>query len=84
MARLHRLSLYSSIFVLLYLLALYQVLPIPLIDVGIVQEILPVVRVFQNERLNSRICVNLDSMVALGVIRVLFPLDPRLGGIYVP
>ncbi|KAJ8580044.1 dolichol-phosphate mannosyltransferase subunit 3 [Rhizopogon salebrosus TDB-379] len=43
MARLHRLSLYSSIFVFLYLLALYQVLPIPLIDVGIVQEVLPVI-----------------------------------------
>jgi hypothetical protein len=84
MARLHRLSLYSSIFVFLYLLALYQVLPVPLIDVGIVQEVLPVVRVFQNERPNSRICINLDSMVALGVIRVLFPLDSWLGDVYVP
>ncbi|OAX34036.1 dolichol-phosphate mannosyltransferase subunit 3 [Rhizopogon vinicolor AM-OR11-026] len=42
MARLHRVLLYSSIFVSLYLLVLFQVLPVPLIDAGTVQDILPV------------------------------------------
>ncbi|OJA18200.1 hypothetical protein AZE42_08884 [Rhizopogon vesiculosus] len=42
MARLHRVSLYSSIFVSLYLLVMFQVLPVPLIDADIVQDILPV------------------------------------------
>lgn len=44
MARLHRVSLYSSILASLYLLVLFQLLPVPLIDADIVQEILPIVR----------------------------------------
>ncbi|KAG0699306.1 dolichol-phosphate mannosyltransferase subunit 3 [Suillus ampliporus] len=43
MARLHRVSLYSSILISIYLLALFGVLPIPLIDAGIAQEVLPVI-----------------------------------------
>ncbi|KAG0691689.1 dolichol-phosphate mannosyltransferase subunit 3 [Suillus ampliporus] len=43
MARLHRVSLYSSILISIYLLVLFEVLPIPVIDAGIVQEILPVI-----------------------------------------
>ncbi|KAG0701641.1 dolichol-phosphate mannosyltransferase subunit 3 [Suillus ampliporus] len=45
MARLHRVSLYSSILISIYLLVLFEVLPIPVIDAGIVQEILPVLLV---------------------------------------
>ncbi|KAG1750563.1 dolichol-phosphate mannosyltransferase subunit 3 [Suillus paluster] len=41
MARLHQVSLYSSILIFVYLLVLFEVLPIPLIDASTVQEILP-------------------------------------------
>ncbi|KAG1809116.1 dolichol-phosphate mannosyltransferase subunit 3 [Suillus subaureus] len=43
MARLHRVSIYSSILISIYLLVLFEVLPITLIDVSIAQEILPVI-----------------------------------------
>jgi dolichyl-phosphate mannosyltransferase polypeptide 3 len=44
MARLHRVSIYSSILISIYLLALFEILPIPPIDASVAQEILPVVR----------------------------------------
>jgi dolichyl-phosphate mannosyltransferase polypeptide 3 len=44
MARLHRVSIYSSILISIYLLVLFEVLPIPLIDANVAQDILPVVR----------------------------------------
>jgi dolichyl-phosphate mannosyltransferase polypeptide 3 len=47
MARLHRVSIYSSILISIYLLVLFEVLPIPLIDANVAQEILPVVRPFR-------------------------------------
>ncbi|KAG2754102.1 dolichol-phosphate mannosyltransferase subunit 3 [Suillus brevipes Sb2] len=43
MARLHRVSIYSSILISIYLLVLFEVLPIPLIDANVAQEILPVI-----------------------------------------
>ncbi|KAG2124258.1 hypothetical protein BD769DRAFT_884188 [Suillus cothurnatus] len=44
MTRLHQVSIYSSILISIYLLVLFEVLPIPLIDASVAQEILPVVR----------------------------------------
>lgn len=44
MARLQRVSIYSSILILIYLLVLFEALPIPFIDASVAQEILPVVR----------------------------------------
>ncbi|KAG2143388.1 dolichol-phosphate mannosyltransferase subunit 3 [Suillus bovinus] len=43
MARLHRVSMYFSILILIYLLVLLEVLPIPFIDASVAQEILPVI-----------------------------------------
>ncbi|KAG2344943.1 dolichol-phosphate mannosyltransferase subunit 3 [Suillus weaverae] len=43
MARFHRVAIYSSILISIYLLVLFDVLPIPLIDASIAQEILPVI-----------------------------------------
>ncbi|KAG1767849.1 dolichol-phosphate mannosyltransferase subunit 3 [Suillus placidus] len=43
MARLHRAAIYSSILISIYLLVLFDVLPIPLIDASVAQEILPVI-----------------------------------------
>ncbi|KAG0703876.1 hypothetical protein DFH29DRAFT_981710 [Suillus ampliporus] len=43
MARLHRVSLYWSILISIYLLVLFEVLPMPLIAAGIAQEILLVI-----------------------------------------
>ncbi|KAG2110114.1 dolichol-phosphate mannosyltransferase subunit 3 [Suillus clintonianus] len=43
MARLHRVSIYSSVLISIYLLMLFEVLSIPLIDTGVAQEILPVI-----------------------------------------
>ncbi|KIK45559.1 hypothetical protein CY34DRAFT_22497 [Suillus luteus UH-Slu-Lm8-n1] len=43
MARLHRVSIYSSILISIYLLVLFEVLPIPLIDTNVTQDILPVI-----------------------------------------
>ncbi|KAG1738013.1 dolichol-phosphate mannosyltransferase subunit 3 [Suillus lakei] len=43
MARLHRVSVYSSILISIYLLVLFEVLPIPLMAAGVTQEILPVI-----------------------------------------
>lgn len=44
MARLHRVSIYSSILISIYLLVLFEILSIPLVDTSVAQEILPVVR----------------------------------------
>ncbi|KAG2032371.1 dolichol-phosphate mannosyltransferase subunit 3 [Suillus americanus] len=43
MTRLHRVSIYSSILISIYLLVLFEILPIPLIDASVAQEILPVI-----------------------------------------
>ncbi|KAG1840636.1 dolichol-phosphate mannosyltransferase subunit 3 [Suillus subluteus] len=43
MTRLHRVSIYSSVLISIYLLVLFEVLPIPLIDASVAQEILPVI-----------------------------------------
>ncbi|KAG2101779.1 dolichol-phosphate mannosyltransferase subunit 3 [Suillus cothurnatus] len=43
MTRLHQVSIYSSILISIYLLVLFEVLPIPLIDASVAQEILPVI-----------------------------------------
>jgi len=43
MARAHRLALLTAFFTTLYLLALFQVLPVPLVPDGVLQEVLPVV-----------------------------------------
>ncbi|KAG1794502.1 dolichol-phosphate mannosyltransferase subunit 3 [Suillus subaureus] len=43
MTRLHRVSIYSSILISIYLLVLFEVLPIPLVDASVAQDILPVV-----------------------------------------
>ncbi|KAG1873918.1 dolichol-phosphate mannosyltransferase subunit 3 [Suillus subluteus] len=43
MTRFHRVSIYSSILISIYLLVLFEVLPIPLIDASVTQEILPVI-----------------------------------------
>ncbi|KAG2040876.1 hypothetical protein BDR03DRAFT_69488 [Suillus americanus] len=43
MTRLHRVSIYSSILISIYLLVLFEVLPIPLIDASVAREIFPVV-----------------------------------------
>ncbi|KAG1788920.1 dolichol-phosphate mannosyltransferase subunit 3 [Suillus plorans] len=43
MARLHQVSIYSSILILIYLLVLFEALPIPFIDASVAQEILPVI-----------------------------------------
>lgn len=43
MARAHRLAAYASGFVILYFLALFAIVPIPLIDANIAEQILPIV-----------------------------------------
>ena len=43
MARAHRLAAYASGFIILYFLALFSIVPIPLIDANIAEQILPTV-----------------------------------------
>ncbi|KAG2139833.1 dolichol-phosphate mannosyltransferase subunit 3 [Suillus bovinus] len=43
MTRLHQVSIYSSILISIYILVLFEILPIPLIDASVAQEILPVI-----------------------------------------
>lgn len=43
MARAHRLAAYASGFIILYFLALFSVVPIPLINANIAEQILPTV-----------------------------------------
>ncbi|KIJ12395.1 hypothetical protein PAXINDRAFT_82891 [Paxillus involutus ATCC 200175] len=43
MARAHRVAAYTSVFLALYLLALFSVIPIPLIDADVSAQILPLI-----------------------------------------
>lgn len=46
MARAHRVILYASVAIGLYLLVLFQLIQVPLVDPKIVEQLLPVVRIF--------------------------------------
>jgi len=43
MARVHRVAAYTSVFLALYLLAIFSVIPIPLIDADVSAQILPLI-----------------------------------------
>jgi dolichyl-phosphate mannosyltransferase polypeptide 3 len=43
MARAHRVALYASAFILIYILAFFAVLPVPLLGPDIVAQLLPVI-----------------------------------------
>ena len=45
MARAHRVALIATFATIAYLLLLFNVLPVPLLDAKIVEQILPVVRI---------------------------------------
>ncbi|KAG9311018.1 dolichol-phosphate mannosyltransferase subunit 3 [Chiua virens] len=43
MARAHRVAIYGSIFLVFYLLTLFAVVPIPILDPAVVSQLLPVI-----------------------------------------
>ena len=45
MARAHRVAIYASTFALVYLFALFAVLPVPFVEPDVVAQVLPVVRI---------------------------------------
>jgi dolichol-phosphate mannosyltransferase subunit 3 len=46
MARAHQVALIVTVFISIYLLAFFTIIPIPFLDEKVVQQILPVVGVF--------------------------------------
>jgi hypothetical protein len=83
MARAHRVALYASAFILIYILAFFAVLPVPLLGPDIVAQLLPVVRASGRStkwKLTSEL--TLDSLVATRVFRRLLPRISWLGSVY--
>ena len=87
MARAHRVALYASAFILIYFLAFFAILPIPLLEPDIVAQLLPVVRASGNSNavhereLTSELI--LDPLVAARGFRRLLSRISRLGPVHV-
>lgn len=84
MARAHRIAIVASAFIVVYLLALFAVLPLPFLDPDVVAQLLHVVRTSLPSWLMKPIAEILDPLVVARVFRRLLPRVSRLGSVYVP
>jgi len=83
MTRAHRLAAYASGFVILYFLALFAIVPIPLIDANIAEQILPIVCILLSPSVGQLYSLMLDPVVASRFFRLLLTLEPRLGPFHI-
>lgn len=66
MARAHRAAIYASTFLLIYLVISFAVLPIPLLDLDIVTQLSPVVRIWHSVRLAKPELTRFHDVRSLG------------------
>lgn len=85
MARAHRLALLTSFFTTLYLLAYFTIVPVPLVDAEVVQQVLPYVSLpgVQENLANTKRNTVTDPMVAVGFVRLVFSRISGAGVVYV-
>ena len=92
MARAHRVAIYASTFLIVYLVVFFSVLPVPFLEPEVAAQLLPVVRTLFSmaPKFRGLLCtlaltprfVMLDSMVAPRVFWRLFPRFSRLGPVH--
>ena len=85
MARAHRVAVYASAFLLIYLLVFLAVLPVPFLEPDIVAQLLPVVRnaSCSGTEYNSPPSRHLDPLVAARLVWRLLSRVSRLGTVHV-
>ena len=64
MARAHRAALIATISTVTYLLLFFNILPVPLLDAKIAEQILPVVRDLLSHSIAELTCCPADPLVA--------------------